>query len=82
MTNLKDGLCSPAVPQDYDTAILQISMFRMSENGVAGAPQLALLRHLWATAVLSASSEAIVFGGQHHWQDEWWTEQVTETQGV
>lgn len=79
MTHLKDGLCTPAVPEDYDSAILQISTFRLTQSGVTGAPQLALLRHRWAEAVLAASSEAIVFGGQHNWNDEWWTERIAET---
>jgi hypothetical protein len=76
MTRLKDGLCGPAIPDDFDSAILQVSKFQISKLGLAGAPQLALLRHLWAQAVLAASPDAIVFGGQHDWQDAWWTEQI------
>jgi hypothetical protein len=74
MTHLKDGLCVPAVPADYDTAILQTSTFRLTNAGMSGAPQLALARHRWAASVLAASPDAIVFGGQHDWRDEWWTE--------
>lgn len=77
MTHLKDGLCVPVVPADFDSAILQVSKFQLTGKGLPGAPQLALLRHLWAEAVLAASPDAIVFGGQHDWQDIWWTEQVT-----
>jgi hypothetical protein len=54
----------------------------MGKSGLTGAPQLALLRHLWAAAVLAASPDAIVFGGQHHWQDEWWTERIEQGQGA
>jgi hypothetical protein len=79
MTRLKNGLCAPAVSEDFDTAILQVSKFQLTKAGLSGAPQLALLRHLWAEAVLSASPGAIVFGGQHHWQDDWWTEQLAES---
>lgn len=79
MSHLKDGLCTPAVPEDFDTATLQVSRFRLAQQGLAGAQQLALLRHLWAEAVLAASPEAIVFGGQHHWQDGWWTEELAES---
>jgi hypothetical protein len=78
MTHLKDGLCTPAVPEDFDSGILQVSKFQLTGKGLPGASQLALLRHLWAEAVLTASPDAIVFGGQHHWQDAWWAEQVTE----
>ena len=80
MTWLKKGLCTPAVPEDFDTAILQVSKFQITQRGLAGGPQLALLRHLWAEAVLAASGEAIVFGGQYHWQDSWWTEKIMETE--
>ena len=82
MTHLKDGLCAPAVPDDYDSAILQVVRFRMNKDGLTGAPQLALVRHRWAEGVLAASPRAIVFGGQRHWDDAWWTEtipQLTET---
>lgn len=74
LSHLRSGLCQPAVPEVFDSAILQISKFRLSNGTIAGAPQLALLRHLWAENVRSASPEAIVFGGQHHWDDSWWAE--------
>jgi len=76
MTWLKDGLCTPAVPADYDTAMLQVNKFRLSKGSLEGAPQLALLRHLWAESVRAASPDAVVFGGQHHWEDAWWAESV------
>jgi hypothetical protein len=79
MTRLKNGLCAPAVPEDFDSAILQVSKFQLSQLGVHGAPQLALLRHLWSQAVLAASPDAIVFGGQRDWQAGWWTEQLPES---
>jgi hypothetical protein len=79
LTHLKDGLLTPAVPEDWDSAILQTSTFRLMQSGLTGAPQLALLRHRWAEAVLAASPDAIVFGGQRHWQDEWWNERIAET---
>ena len=79
IVNLKDGLCLPAVPEDYDSAILQTSILKYSAIGVTGAPQLALFRHLWAYAVLAAAPQAIVFGGQHQWQNAWWTEKVAES---
>jgi hypothetical protein len=78
LTHLKDGLCLPAVPPDYDTSILQCCLLRIREIGQGGAPQMALVRHLWAAAVLAASPHAIVFGGQHAWQDDWWVERVLE----
>jgi hypothetical protein len=76
MTSLKDGLCQPAVPAGFDSALLECSLLRLTQRGQAGASQLALLRHLWASAVLHASAEAIVFGGQHEWRDEWWQETI------
>lgn len=79
MSRLKDGLCTPAIPADFDSAMLQMSRFRLTQRGLRGAPQLALVRHLWAGAVLAASPGAIVFGGQHHWQDGWWTEELAES---
>jgi hypothetical protein len=74
LNHLKDGLCVPAVPADHDSAILQLARFQLTKDGLVGAPQLALLRHRWAEAVRTASPDALVFGGQHHWVDEWWTE--------
>lgn len=79
ITHLKDGLCTPAVPEDYDTAILHTSVLKYSPTGLTGAPQLALFRHLWAHNVLAAARDAIVFGGQSHWQDEWWNEKIAES---
>jgi hypothetical protein len=81
LTHLKDGLCTPAVPADWDCALLQVTMYRLSGTGLAGAPQLALLRHLWAESVLAASPDAVVFGGAHHWKPEWWTENIAATVG-
>ena len=71
MIHLKDGLCVPAIPADYDSAILEVSLIRLTQHGQTAAAQLALLRHLWASAVLAASPDAFVFGGQHHWDDSW-----------
>lgn len=80
INHLKDGLCTPAVPEDYDTALLQTTVLRYSASGVQGAPQLALFRHLWVHNVLAAAGDdAIVFGGQSHWQDEWWNEKIEES---
>ena len=76
LNHLKDGLCTPAVPEDYDSAMLQVNRFRLSKGNLEGAPQLALLRHLWAENVKAASPDAIVFGGQHDWDDAWWTESL------
>lgn len=79
ITELNDGLCTPAVPADYKSAILQTSVLKYAPTGLTGAPQLALFRHLWAHGVLAATPDAIVFGGQSHWQDEWWNEKITES---
>lgn len=73
----RKGLCGPAVPDEFDCALLQVTILQVTAEGVPGSPQLALLRHLWAQAVLAASPEAIMFGGQHHWNDEWWTESIS-----
>lgn len=82
LTRLKDGLCQPAVPPDFDSALLECSLLRLGQFGQAGAPQMALLRHLWAEAVFRASPGAIVFGGQHGWQEEWWQEAPTQDVGA
>lgn len=78
ISHLKKGLCEPAVPAAYDVAMLQVSAFKLHPAGISGAPQLALFRHLWAAAVLGASPGAIVFGGQHQWDDSWWREGLAE----
>lgn len=80
LTHLKPGLCVPAVPDEYDTAILNVVRFRLNVEGLSGAPQLALVRHRWAEGVLSASPDAIVFGGQRGWDDAWWTESIPSPQ--
>lgn len=80
LTVLRNGLCTPAVPDDYTTALLQVNGFRLSKGTLEGAPQLALLRHLWAESVRAASPNAIVFGGQTHWHDTWWTETLSAEQ--
>jgi hypothetical protein len=78
ISTLKDGLCTPAVPSDYDTGLLEVTMMRLTQNGQAGASQLALFRHLFAAAVKAASPKAIVFGGQYGWDDSWWNERATD----
>lgn len=80
ITCLKDGLCTPAVPEDYDTAILQTSILKYSPSGLSGAPQLALFRHLWVNNVLAAAPDAIVFGGQSHWSEQWWNETIPDSE--
>jgi hypothetical protein len=77
ISNINDGLCAPAVPADYDTGLLEVTMMRLTHDGQAGAPQLALFRHLFAAAVKAASPKAIIFGGQHQWDDLWWSERST-----
>jgi hypothetical protein len=74
VTVLKRGTLKPVVPEDFECAILTSVSVQMTEAGMSGGPQLALLRHKWAEAVKAASPDAIVFGGQHHWRDEWWVE--------
>jgi hypothetical protein len=59
-------------------SVLQTSVIRHSPAGITGGPQLALFRHLWAHSVLAAAPDAIVFGGQTHWQDDWWNEKIPE----
>jgi hypothetical protein len=76
LSQLKDGLMTPAIPADYSSAILQTFQFQVLGEGIQGAPQLALVRHLWTEEVIAASHHAIVFGGQHHWKDEWWNEKL------
>lgn len=78
LTLLKDGLLEPAVPADYKSAIMSTYHFQMLGEGIVGAPQLALVRHLIAEEVKAASPDAIVFGGQHGWHNDWWTEEVSE----
>jgi hypothetical protein len=73
---LKAGTLKPEVPEDFVCAILTSVSVQMTEAGMTGGPQLALLRHKWAEAAKAASPAAIVFGGQHHWRDEWWVEQI------
>jgi hypothetical protein len=74
MTRLKQGTCTPGIPEDFDPAILECRMMRLTEAGQESASQLALVRHLWASAVLAASPRSIVFGGQQTWKNEWWPE--------
>jgi len=74
VTVLKPGTLKPVVPENFVCAILTAVSVQMTEVGMTGAPQLALLRHKWAEAAKAASPAAIVFGGQHRWRDEWWVE--------
>ena len=39
ITHLKDGPCTPAVPEDYDAAILRTSIPKYSPTGLTGAPR-------------------------------------------
>jgi hypothetical protein len=61
----------PAAPEDYETAIPQTSIPKYSPSGLSDAPQLALFRHPWVSNVLAAT-DALVFGGQSRWQEQWW----------
>lgn len=74
VTVLAPGSLTPAVPEGYACGMLTTVIAQKTEVGTPGAPQLALLRHKWAEAVKAESPDAVVFGGQHDWRDEWWTE--------
>ena len=74
VSGLNPELVTPAVPPEYSAAWLQVRGFCISGFGAPGAAELALLRHRFAACVRSVSAASIVFGGQHEWRDEWWTE--------
>lgn len=78
LTNWRDGLCAPAIPADFDTAILEVSLLRIYAGRQPGAPQLALLRYLYAEALATLFPEVIIFGGQRHWDQAWWTDAIRE----
>ncbi len=69
---LKKGTATPAIPDDLDLAVLEISMYRLSGEGFTGAGQLALLRHLWILSLSAADPGLLVIGGQDGWSDDWW----------
>jgi hypothetical protein len=43
MTRLKNGLCAPAVPEDFDTAILQVSKFQLTKSADAAWPRVPVI---------------------------------------
>lgn len=71
---LKKGTAAPAIPDDLDVALLEVSMYRLSGGGLIGAGQLALLRHLWILSLKAADPGLVIIGGQDGWADNWWRE--------
>lgn len=72
---MKRGTATPAIRDTLDVGFLELSMYRLSGDGLRGGAQLALLRHLWVQALRAAGPELIVVGGQDDWSDGWWREQ-------
>ena len=59
---------------DGSETALEITLAEYTlRNGVlVGAPQLALLRHLWWTTIHRLEPTAQAYGGQHDWDPTWW----------
>ena len=58
--------------------MLEVSLLRFNSSWQMAAPQLALLRHLYAEALKALSPQVVLFGGQRHWDDAWWTDKLRE----
>ena len=71
---MKTGTAIPAIPDDLDVGLLELSMYQLGGEGLAGGAQLALLRHLWILTLKASDPDLIVVGGQDGWSDDWWTE--------
>lgn len=78
----KAELLAPAVPGTYSCAALLVVETRSSDPGQVGGQQLAYLRYLWADTIRRASAQSVIFGGQHHWQDEWWQPNPPKPEGA
>jgi len=60
------------MPEDYNQTRLDVTTYRLRNQGVVGAQQLALFRHLFVANLRAMDPGALVFGGQHDWRPEWW----------
>lgn len=75
---LDAGAASPAITGVHRVGMLDVTRFQLQSSTLVAAPQLALLRHLWVSLVLEEYPGAMVMGGQHRWEDSWWTEETVE----
>jgi hypothetical protein len=69
---LNDGVAEPAIGKDLIAVILEVTTFQAQGGVVLGAPQLALLRHLWVEGMRSYDPDLVVVGGQTRFEEHWW----------
>jgi hypothetical protein len=62
-----------ALAQCQTLVQMAVTRYRIQEARVIGSTQLALFRHLVVEGLRGMDSDLIVIGGQHNWDDGWWT---------
>ncbi|HUY10032.1 MAG TPA: hypothetical protein VMW80_11430 [Candidatus Dormibacteraeota bacterium] len=70
--SFKRGQHPGLIPEECEQIRLDVTRYRIQNNGVVGARQLALFRHLFVEGFRSLDPSATVYGGQHDWRPEWW----------
>ena len=79
MRVLGKGMAGPAVTAGLNVGFMELAMYQLSQGGLGGGAQLALLRHLWALTLRAADPDLVVVGGQDAWSDSWWCEMQSKT---
>ncbi|HWA54333.1 MAG TPA: hypothetical protein VG816_09200 [Solirubrobacterales bacterium] len=70
--SFKNGQYPDLIPDDCEQVRLDVTRYRIQKNGIVGARQLALFRHLFVESFRALDPTAQVYGGQHDWQAHWW----------
>ena len=70
--SFKRGQYPGLIPEDREQVRLEVTRYRIEKNGIVGARQLALFRHLFVEGFRALDPAAQVHGGQHDWLPQWW----------
>jgi hypothetical protein len=74
---IKEGAHPGLIPEDWEQVRLDVTRYRIQNQGVLGAHQLVLFRHLFVESFRAIHRDAVVFGGQHDWSPERWPNPTT-----
>ncbi len=60
------------IADDQEAFRADVTRFKLRNQGVVAAQQLALFRHLIAESFCALDPAAVILGGQRDWEQSWW----------
>jgi hypothetical protein len=64
--------------REHESFRADVTRFKLRHQGVLAAQQLALFRHLLCESFRALDQNAIIVGGQQHWEQSWWPNPVVD----